>query len=227
MKKLALLVAIALVLVIVPSVNAQTGTIRIETPEGEYWPIMLESPATFEIWVQGAGNPTSDPHILLVMSEACYLGLTGDVVVTWTGGSVSFASGDFTAVTTNSDDVPPDDTYPVFTGASYTAASLKDHLSYGLVEPISSTETIYWAWKPFLGGAVLTHDHQTFVVDLPSTEPRMLVYAMGKTDGSTLFDNRVPPTRPGFMVPELGTMLLVLASFSAFILYAVKPRRHV
>jgi len=227
MKKLALIITIALVLAIIPSIKAETGTIRIETPEGEYWPIMLGSPSTFEIWVQGAGNPTSDPHILLVMSEACHLGLTGDVVVTWTGGSVSFASGDFTGVTTNSDDVPPPDAYPVFKGASYTVASLKDHLSYGLIEPINSTETIYWAWKPFLGGAALIHDHQSFTVDLPSTEPRMLVYALGKSNGSTLFDNKVPPTRPGFMVPEPSTVLIALAAFSAFILYAVKPKRFV
>lgn len=226
MKKLALIVAFAIALVIMPSVKAETGTIRIETPEGDYWPIMLESPATFEIWVQGAGNPTSDPHILLVMTEACHLGLTGNVVVTWTGGSASFSSGEFTPVTENSDKVPPSDTYPIFTGAGYTAASLKDHLSYGLSEPISSTETIYWAWKPFLNGEALTHDHQSFSVDLPSTEPRMLVYALGKTNGSTLFDNKVPPTRPGFMVPELGPIFLVLASFSAFILYAVKSKRH-
>lgn len=226
MKKSVLILAIAVTLIILPIVKAETGTIRIETPEGEYWPIMLESPVTFEIWVQGtAANPTSDPHILLVMTEACYLGLTDNVAVTWTGGSASFSPGEFTPVTTNSDDVPPPDTYPIFTGASYTVASLKDHLSYGLSPPISSTETIFWAWKPFLNEA-LTIDHQSFTVTLPSAEPRMLVYALGKTNGSALFDNKVPPTRPGFMVPELGPILLVLACFSAFILYAVKSKRY-
>jgi hypothetical protein len=53
----------------------------------------------------------------------------------------------------------------------------------------------------------------------------MLVYAIGKTEGSTLFDSKVPPTRPGFVVPELGHVLLALASFSAFALYAVKRRK--
>ena len=226
MKKALLILTLALMLVIVPTVQAQTGTIRIETPEGHYWPIMLESPATFEIWVQGAGNPTSAPHILLVMTKTSCLGLTGNVVVSWTGGSTSFAPGEFTEVTENSAKVPPSDTYPITPGAGYTAASLKDHLSFGLSEPISSTETICWAMKPFLDGAPLTSSHQSFTVTLPSTDPRMLVYALGKTEDSTLFDNRVPPTRPGFIVPELTTILLVLASFSAFTLYIVKSKRY-
>ena len=41
----------------------------------------------------------------------------------------------------------------------------------------------------------------------------MLVYVMGKSDcGSDTYDMRVPPTIPGFVVPEIpiGTVLSVL-----------------
>ena len=221
MKKLKLLLSLAIMLVIaiVPLAKAETGTIRIDP----VWPIMLESPADFTIWVQGAGDPTSDPNILLAMTEASWNGLTGDVVVSWSGGSVSFDKNtDFTAVTDNSANVPPSGTTE---GARYTVASLKDHLSYGLSVPISSTETIYWAMKPFLDGGPLTGTPQPFTVTLPSTDPRMLVYALGKTVGSEIFDNKVPPTIPGFMIPELATIVLAAASFGAFALYAVKRRK--
>jgi len=219
LKKLGLLLlSLALLLVAVPCVKAQTGTIRIDP----VWPIMLASPADFEIWVEGAGDPTSSPNVLLAMTEGCYNGWTaGNVVVSW-GGSVNFAKADFTGVTDNSLKVP--DSSVAEEGARYTVASLKDHLSYGLSVPLSATDTIYWAMKPFLNGP-LTGAHQTFTVTLPSTDPRMLVYALGKTASSTLFDNKVPPTQPGFIVPEPGTIFLAAASFSALALYALKRRK--
>jgi len=218
-RRLALTALVAtLVLVTIPGVKAQTGTIRIGPT---IWPIMLESPADFNIWVQGAGNPTSKPNILLAMTEDCWEGLTGKIVVNWTGGSVEFMKADFAAVQVNGDKVPPSGTTE---GACYTIASLKDHLSYGLSVPINSTETIYWAKKLFLSGD-LTGTKQAFTVTLPSTHPRMLVYALGKTEDSNIFDNKVPPTNPGFIVPELGPMLLLLAPLSAFALYTVKRRK--
>jgi len=219
MRKIIVICSTLLLLAMISGASAETGTIRIETPEGEYWPVMLESPTDFEIWVQGAGNPTSYPNILLAMTEASWIGLT-DVVVTWSGGSATFSSGDFASAQENSAKIPPGTT----PGGSYTVATLKDHLSYGLSEPISADATIYWAMKPFLTGP-LTHDHQEFSVALSSTSPRMLVYALGKIGDSTLFNNKVPPTRPGFVVPELGTALMLIASFSAFALYTLKRRK--
>lgn len=211
MKKSILLLAFALMLIIIPIAKAPTGTIRIDPA----LPLMLESPADFEIWVQGAGNPTTDPHILLVMTEACYAGLTGDVVVTWTGGSVSFSSGEFNA-TSKPGYVPPSGTTE---GGRYTVASLQDHIG------VPSSEMIYYAYKPFLDGP-LVHDPKSFTVTLPSTDPRMLVYAIGKTGDYEDFNSKVPPTIPGFVVPELASILLVIASFSAFILYLVRPKRY-
>jgi len=212
------LIALAMVLLIVPSVKAGTGNIRIDPT----WPVMLESPATFEIWVEGGAAESNDPNILLVMTEACWDGLTGNVEVSWSGGSVSFMKGDFTPVQVNSDKVPPSGTTE---GACYTVASLKDHLDEGLSVPLSADDTIYWAMSDFLGVDPLTGEKQTFTVTLPSTAPRMLVYALGKSDPAGDFDMKVPPTRPGFMVPELGTMLLVIASFSAFAIYAIARRK--
>jgi hypothetical protein len=210
MKRLILLgVVIALFAISInPVLGNGSGTIRISPA----LPMMVTSPATFEIWIEGAAQPpTNDPHILLVMTNSCHDGLTDDVVVTWTGDSTSFSKGDFTPANTGK--VPASGAEE---GGRYTVASLQDHIG------VPHSEMVYYVYGPFLAGPI-TQTAQTFNITLPSTDPRMLVYAIGKTGDN--FDNKVPPTIPGFLVPELGPILLALASFSAFAIYAVKRRK--
>ncbi len=218
--KSLLIFALLLAVVSVPLAKAETGTIRIEPA----LPLMIESPASFEIWVQGAGDPTFEPHLLLVMTETSFDGwLVGDLEVSWTGGSTSFSKADFTYADELSAKVPPSGTTP---GARYNVATLKTKLNYPVEEPIE--EPIYWAMKPFLSGPLHTSPKQEFTIELPSTDPRMLIYALGKTQQSKvpeLFNNKVPPTIPGFVVPELGTILLAAAPFAALALYAIKRKK--
>jgi hypothetical protein len=211
-------IAVVALLAIASPVFAQ-GLIRL-TPHGSYYgqPIMLSSPATFSVYIQSGLN-AADPHIFLVMTESSYKGLTGNVKVNWTiTDSVTITT--WHKETVNSKKVPPDTT----SGVGYTVASLRDHLN--------TTEPIYWAFEPFLSGPI-TKTPTMFTVTLPSTAPRMLVYALGKSYcvGSIaacqpLFNNRVPPTQPGFVVPELVPVLLLLAPFSALALYTIKRRRQ-
>lgn len=205
---------IALALAIGPVLAA---SIRVE-PHGSYFglPIMLSSPATFNVTVVGgADNPTMDPHIFLVMTETSYNSLTGNVVVNWTGGSPKMVTmTPWTQETVNSVKVPPGSD----SGTGYTVAALRSHLN--------TTEPIYWAFEPFLGGMNITEIPMEFTVTLPATEPRMAVYVLGKTGDSELFNNRNPPTQPGFVVPELGTVLLAASSFGAFALFALRRKRQ-
>jgi len=202
---------LSMMLLTVSCVSApETGTIRIDPP----LPVMLSSPASFEVWVQPSAVPTTSPYIFLVMTKSCYDGLTGDVEVGWTGGSVTINTADWTEETIDGKKVPPGTT----NGAGYTVASLKDHLG--------TTEPIYWAFEPFLSEPI-TQTPQSFTVTLPSTAPRMLVYALGKTDGSELFNNRVPPTIPGFVIPEPATIAAVAASSLALIGFAVRKRKQI
>jgi hypothetical protein len=219
MKKIvSISIAVITLLAIASPVFAE-GLIRL-TPHGSYYgqPIMLSSPATFSVYIQ-SGENAADPHIFLVMTEACYKGLTGNVKVNWTKTS-SITITTWQKETTNSKKVPPDTT----SGAGYTVASLKDHLN--------TTGPIYWAFESFLSGPI-TKTPTQFTVTLPTTAPRMLVYALGKSYSSAnnarctpLFNNRVPPTQPGFVVPELVPVLLLLAPFSALALYTIKRRRQ-
>lgn len=207
---IALLMSLAAMATISDASADGVGTIRIDPA----LPLMVSSPANFEVWVQPSAHPTNDPQIFLVMTESCYNGLMGDVTVTWTGASSPLTITTWNKETELSKEVPPD-TAP---GVGYTVASLKDHLE--------TSEPIYWAFAPFLDGD-LTESHTSFTVTLPSTSPRMLVYALGKIEGgSALYDNRVPPTMPGFVVPEPATIAAVATSLVALIGYSALKRKH-
>jgi len=209
-KAILLLIAVSIFALAVSPVRAETGTIRIE-PHGSYYPqpIMLTSPALFNISVMPSGNSTEDPHILLVMSNASYYGLIDSVNISWTGGETSFLSSDFISV--DSGYIPPSGTTP---GVRYQVSSLRDHLQ------VPNTEPVWYAFGPFLSGPI-TQTNQTFTIAANSTSLRMLVYALGKTGGSDVFNNRVPPTRAGFVVPDPGIILATLASFGAFATFAI------
>lgn len=199
-----------------PKCGKAVGTIRIE-PHGSYYPlpIMLKSPATFNISTMT--SIAYEPHILLVMTNASYQGLTGSVLVNWTGGSTSFPKESFTPVSNNNEYIP---TGAVFEGARYRVSSLKEHLGVNGTED----DTLWYVFGPFLSGPITTTP-QTFNVTLPSTNPRMLVLALGKSECSNEFDMRVPPSIPGFVVPNLAAILLTLSSFTAFVFYAIVRRK--
>lgn len=113
--------------------------------------------------------------------------------------------------------IPPSGTTQV---VRYQVSALKEHIGVN----DTADDTLWYAYGPFLSGPI-TQTPQTFNVTLPSTHPRMLVYAIGKSRCSQIFDMRVPPTRPGFLIPDLAPILLALASFTAFGLYAIKRRK--
>jgi hypothetical protein len=203
-----------------------TGALRIE-PHGSYYPlpVMLSSPATFNITAIDK-KTVYCPNILLVMTNASYQGLTGDVMVEWEGGSTNFSKASFTAVSDNSAYVPPSGTT---NGARYRVSSLKEHIGVNG----TADDTLWYAYGPFLSRPV-NQTAQEFTVTLPSTKPRMLVYAIGKTFKSSRsfdtaccweFNTRVPPTQPGFVVPDLAPIILATASFSAFGIYGIKRRK--
>jgi hypothetical protein len=207
------LVMVASTFLISPALAA---TIRIE-PHGSYFglPVMQTSPATFFVSVTGqAANPTTDPHIFLVMTETSFSSLTGNVTVSWNNDTESSTITAWNMESVNSVKVPLDTT----PGTGYTVAALRDHLN--------TTEPIYWAFAPFLRGMEITHTAIPFTVTLPATNPRMAIYVLGKTVGSELFDNRNPPTQPGFVVPEPATIAAASVSIAALVGYALLKRKH-
>ena len=207
--KIGVLLAAALLLATATSLAFATGQglVRIDPAN----PIMQTSPAVFSAYVV-SGPDANDAHIFLVMTDECHDGLTDDVTVSWSGGSVTITT--WNEETLNSVKVPPN----TENGIGYTVASLKDHLG--------TSDPIWWAFVEILDGGPITQTPQDVTVDLPSTAPRMLVYALGITGEGTVFNTRVPPTIPGFVVPEATPLILAGASFAAMGLYAFKRKKH-
>jgi hypothetical protein len=202
---------LALAMLIVP---VYAATIRIDPyTDGYPNPVMLSSPATFEI--SDVSKTDYDPHILLVITVACYDGLSGDVTVSWTGGSIIFAKTDFTfAANSGGNKIPPGVT------ADYTVASCADHLGV-------SGSDVYYAFGQFLANPI-NSTKQEFTVTASSTNLRMLVYAIGRKDSPTAaLNNNVPHSQVGFVVPEPATVLLALASFGALGLFLAKQRKRI
>jgi hypothetical protein len=216
--------AMILGLMLIPCAMAGTGNLNIDPR----WPAMVESPANFTIWVGGGSAVACNVQVLLVMTEDCYNGLplSPDVAVevSWPGDSIEFIQTDFSGVTgAGGVNIPDSGTT---NGANYNAANLKSHLSEGLSTPLEAEDWIYWDMKPILGGSELTGDAVEITVDLKSSNPRMLVYLLAKsTQSSTLYDMKVPPTNPGFLVPEVAPLLLAGSSFGGLALYIFKRKK--
>ena len=208
----------ALAFAMFASLAFATTTISIY-PFSSYWgqPVMLSSPATFYVNITNSqvyGNPTSDPHILLVMTETCNNGLTGNVVVNWTEGGTPNS----TTITNWKMETFPSAKVPSTIGEFYTVWDLQQHLM--------TEEPIYWAFEDFLGGMSITGTQIPFTITLPSTSPRMAVYVLGKTVCSLIFDNKSSPARPGFVVPEPATIMAAAMSLVALVSYATIRRKR-
>ncbi len=225
-----LLLLISLFAISAPTVMAvSTGGLRI-SPQ---WPIMVSNPATFTIWAQSA--PSYDVNVLLVTTQECYNDMDDaamyTVVIEYEAGSssVGIPKAAFTEVSgMGGVVVPPSGTTP---GAAYTVASLKDHLDYGLSEELDADDIIYWAIVPLVHTDFdpLTTTPKQINVELDCDNPRMLVYLLGKSiDDAALFDMKVPPTNPGFLVPEItaGSIMAAATMFGALGLYSYRKKHQ-
>jgi hypothetical protein len=227
MKRIGMYAIIASILLLasIPMAMAvATGTLRISPT----WPVMVTSPAEFTIWSQAVDSYST--AIDFVVSEDCYNGMpdTGNVIEVEYGAAgviTSQTKADFVAYTLNSAKYP--DFPNVVEGAKYTIASLKDHLDEGGAT-IGPNDTIYIA-DYFLGHAdfdpLQADVKRNITVTLTSSEHRMLVYLHGKSEDGGQYDLKVPPTNPGFVVPEVATIFLAGTSFAGLGLYAIKQKR--
>jgi hypothetical protein len=205
-KLIVSLMAILLASSFVLSAFAGTGSIRIDPP----LPYMNDSPAEFDVWVQGVDN-AYDPIILLVMTDSCMDGLSTYPEVEWNGGAGSVTLNTWYEVTSSNGVKIPSFASD---GAAYTAASLLEHLDASL--------PIHWAYASILDGPIEPGETYELTVYLDSDAPKMLVYVMGKSsECSEEYDMSVPPTIPGFVVPEvpIGTLLTLVTMVGTAGLY--------
>jgi hypothetical protein len=117
------------------------------------------------------------------------------------GLTVGILASAFTGVTLNSEIVTPTGTTP---WAGYTVASLKDHLDYDLTARARNI---------------------TVTIECGNRKNAGLLVRKSE-DGANLFDMRVPPTNPGFIVPEIaiGSIMAVSTMIGALGLYTYKKK---
>jgi len=216
--KFAILLSTVLVLsfVVVP---VFADSIRI-SPHGDYWgSVMVATPATFYANVTNKNDAgTYDVHLLMVIPQSCYDSLTDTTTVEWEAGSNGQGSWDAGTVEVEIGDWIGPETengkkIPDIAKNGYTVASLQDHL---LPE-----EPLYYAFVEILDIAQLEVQDPgiPFTVTLSAEEPKMGLWLIGKSPGSEELDNQTPTTSPGFVVPELSTILLASSSLLALGLY--------
>ena len=181
---------------VVPAIAGGKGWIRIEPhafdpPD----PVILESPATFYVNLTSANKEVVDPQLLLITSKACLDGLSGPITVSWNWEPYVPPVGvsPFTEVDPKAGGA--DKWIPLEAdgyGKIYEADSLASHLESG-------EDTIWYAYvdMPVDGNKIEGTDLYEFVLTVPSSAPRVLVYVFGE-------DAKVPPTRPGFVIPEIA-----------------------
>lgn len=214
------------ILLVVTAFSFAVGPVLADTikinPHSSYWgaPVMLQSPATFNAYVSGnSGDGTYDVHAFLVMPHSNFMTLTADVVISWPAGSNAQGSWSAGSVTVTAWNGPVNGgpKLPPAATNGYTVASLKDHLD--------TDEAIHWAFVPILTGAKLVKDTGIpFTITLSANDPKMGVWLIAKNPGSTDFDNQLPTTEPGFVVPEAAPLLLMGFSFAAMGLFAYRRK---
>ena len=193
----------------IPVMGEGKGQIRIEPhafdpPD----PITVTSPATFTITVEE--HTAIDPQILLVVSEPCYDGgpAPPDPFITifreWAPyhPETALTKDDFDWI--DKGWVPPE---PDGYGKLYQARSLRDHLG------VPEDEGIWYAYVDMCVEEIKEGDSYEITVTVYSSSVRCLVYAFG-------VESKVPPTRPGFIIPEFtfGTVTALVSMISALFL---------
>ncbi len=206
---LSLFVVSALIMGI-PVLAGGQGQIRIEPhafdpPD----PVIVGSPATFNITV--VEQTAIDPQLLLVTTEACLdgLGVGGVISVSWDWEPYIPAFGlsklEFTPIDKGWIPLESDGF-----GKIYQAKSLRSHLGV-------EDEFIYYAYldMPVDGDEIAEGDSYNVTIAVSSMSPRVLVYAFG-------VDSKVPPTRPGFVIPEFGVGTIAALGLMAAALFILK-----
>jgi hypothetical protein len=192
---------------IVPSGSTHTGE-----------PLITDTPASLLIYSVGHA-PIKNVWLLIIMDENTY----DNLVSITTNLSVTVPKTDFNLVTTAW--LPPHEADPPYPGSyvQYQVSAIEDKMS--------TTGEIYFAVVPILDEITTSPTAFTLTVNLnTATEINVLLLGLGRydeesVDGVLPFNEGTPYSNSSLVVPELGTILLIVASLCALGLYMIKRKR--
>jgi hypothetical protein len=229
-KKIIFLIPLIMMLASPMLVFAAGDNIRVTPvgkPDGEM-AIITSSPASLEIYVTNAQQTRNNIWLLLVLDNDTYNGLTS-ITLAGTQGPALLAKSSFTAITVNSGKIPlqNDGNY---TGGGYTYPGCTNTAQYSVGAILSQMSQVF-PTNAVHYGLVYAFDSinttaKTFTVTVNSPHINVLVLAQGCSGTSGKLNSNSPFSGSSILVtPELGPILMAMASFSALGLYAVKRRR--
>lgn len=227
--------ACALVLMALPMlVFAAGGDVIRVVPVGEpdtgMAIITSDEPATLEIHVTNAQkSPVNEVWLLFVIDEDTYNGLT-NIIIDDTDGPTTVLKADFTGGPVSSGQRPleddtndlPNGEYPGCTSQTqWSVPAIRDQMSQVHPKPSSVRYVLVY------GFASIDTSPKAFTVTVVSSHVNVLVLAQGRVEGEAddPLNSNSPFSGSTLIIPELGTVLLALASFSAFALYSFKRRK--
>lgn len=176
-------------------------------------PVTVTSPATFYITVKE--HTAKNPQILFVMSEECYDEGINPIITISREWDPYCPDGALKkdAFTWIEDGGVPGGIW----GDIYQAKSLRDHLGV----PEEKGVGIWYAYVDMCVDEIKEENPPyEITVTVNSPSPRVLVYVFGE-------ESKVPPTRPGFIIPEFtfGTVMSILALLSGLGVYSKFRKR--
>jgi len=235
MKRLVLGVLFLIILLPIVAVNAdpEATVIRV-VPVGEPHTglaiITDTTPAFLKINVtSGAHSPMYDVWLLFVVDSDTWDNLNS-ISITGTDGPTTIVKGDFSgALSSSSLKIPgtadtnclPPSGYPgCIPQIQYELGAILSQMSQ-----VYATTTVYYVLV-YAFDMITYPTEEFFSVTVDSTHVNVLILAQGtEVDGNPLTNNS-PFSGSTLVILELGPVLLALASFSAFALYAVKRRKY-
>jgi hypothetical protein len=230
-KKISILALI--VLLASPIVVFAAGDVIRVVPVGKPetgMAIITSSPASLQLFVTSAQQPRSDIWLLFLIDEATYNGLT-TITLSGTEGPATIAKGQFTTVTVNSGKLPleSDGNY---TGGVHTYPGCTKQTRWSVSAILSQMSQLF-ATTSVRYLLVYAFDSinttpKPFTVTVNSPHINVLVLAQGRDGGKAgdPLNSNSPFSGSTLITPELGPIVLSLASFGAFAVYAIKRKKQ-
>jgi hypothetical protein len=232
MKKV-IAILICMIMAMVPAtVFASGGDVIRVVPVGSSdtgSAIITGNPASLDFFVTSPQKPASNIWLLLIIDDDTYNNLA-QVTLTGTDGPGVVTKADFAGTPADSKIPAASDTH--YVGATYPGCTTQTQYQVNAIldqMSLSAGTSLHYVLIFAFDNANITP--QQFNINVQTTAPnhvKMLILAQGSIDQDECdpLNSNSPFSGSTFVVPELGTILLVTASFAGLALYGYKRKKN-
>jgi hypothetical protein len=192
--------------------------------------IITGNPATLEAFVTTAAHsPIYDVWLLVVIDHDTYMNMNS-ITISDTDYPVTLVPGDFSAAVTGSPDKIPLTNDGNYSGpTAFPGCQQNIQYAYGAVisqmSQVHTTTTIHYVLV-YAFNSITNAPSRVFTVATDSTHINVLILGLGTEEDGTILANNTPFSGSTLHTPQIASILLAIASFSALAIYAVKRKRN-